>query len=228
MKTNEGLWKLTPSGLYTYEECPACFWIEQHIGRPPSLPLRLNDAMDEKLKKRYDVFRQQGNLPPEISSLRLRGIKLFDNLEKLNQWRTNKTALSYTNKKIGYLLEGKLDEVFINDRGELMPADFKASGDEPGIDKQKYYRLQLHAYALMLKKRGYKVGKKAYLLHYFTKDRNDTSLAMEFKSHIDEVEIDLIAFEKILKKMVELLNSNFPGADKICKKCLWAEKRKSY
>lgn len=226
MKTKEGLWKLSPSGLYTYEECPACFWIEQHIGRHPSIPMRLNDAMDDKLKKRYDVFRKQRTLPPEISHLK--GIHLFEDLEALNKWRSHASHLRIVNEKIGYMLSGKLDEVFVNDEGEHLPADYKSSGDEPGADKQKYYRLQLHAYALMLRENGYKAGSKGYLLHYFTKDRGDTSLAMEFNSHVDEVEIDLPAFEKTLRAMVELLDKDFPGAGKICKKCLWAEKRKQH
>ena len=50
MKTSNGLWKLSPSGLYGFEDCKSCFWVENNIGRHPfTLPLRLNDAMDEKL-----------------------------------------------------------------------------------------------------------------------------------------------------------------------------------
>ena len=227
MKTKEGLWKLSPSGLYSYEDCKACFWVAEHIGKPPfTLPLLLNDAMDNKLKKRYDIFRREGKLPPEISHLK--GIKLFENLDLLEDWRNRKTSLAYENKKDGYLLEGKLDEVFINDKGEYMPADYKSSGHAPAVDKQKYYRLQLHACALMLREHGYRTGNKAYLLHYFTKDRDNTTLNMEFDFHVDEVEINLPIFLETLRSMVKLLNGDFPGINHFCQKCMWAEKRKEH
>ena len=226
MKTQEGLWKLSPSGLYTFQECKACFWVDQHLCRLPSIPMRLNDAMDEKLKRRYDSFREKRELPPEIANLK--GLRLFENQMLLNDWRTNTASLRYENRKDGYVLEGKLDEVLVTPEGEYMPADYKSSGDEPKADKQKYYRLQLHAYALMLKGKGFAPANKAYLLHYFTKDRQNSSLNMEFNSHTDEVVIDLVSFEATLREMVKLLEGKFPGANRFCQKCLWSEKRKSY
>lgn len=224
MKTTQGLWKLSPSGLYTYEDCPSCFWIEQHVGRHPfTLPLRLNDAMDERLKIRYDSYRRKGALPPEISDAE--GIKLFSNQDTLDEWRNNRTALAFINNDDGYLFEGKIDEVFVTDEDELMPADYKSSGDEPKEDKQKYYKLQLHAYSLMLREQGYKVANRAYLIHYFTKNRQDPSLNMEFICHLDEVKISLDAFENKMREMVEFLNSDYPGANQMCSRCLWLEKR---
>ena len=156
MKNKEGLWKFSPSSLYGYEDCPSCFWVGEHVGRHPfTLPLRLNDAMDERLKVRYDGFRKKGKLPPEISDFEGR---LFEDQGTLDEWRNNKTALRYINEKDGYVLEGKLDEVLVTEKREHIPADYKSSGDEPKEDKQKYYRMQLHAYALMIREKGYKEG----------------------------------------------------------------------
>lgn len=225
MKTKEGLWKLSPSGLYGFEECKACFWLQNIIGRHPfTLPLRLNDAMDEKLKNRYDSFRKNGTVPPEITQIK--GIKLFDDFRKLNEWRNYRTALRYTNNKDGYMLEGKLDEVFVGPAGELIPADYKSSGDPPKEDKQKYYRLQLTAYALILREQGYRIGNKAYLLHYFTKDRADPSLFMELDFHADEVPLNIPQFEETMREIVKLLNSNYPGRSEECQRCMWLERVK--
>lgn len=226
MKTKDGLWKLSPSGLYTYEECRACFWVENRIGKPPMLPLRLNEAMDEKLKRRYDEYRKEGIMPPEVAHLSLQGISLFSDQKLLDIWRNNKGALQLINQKDGYVLEGRLDEVFVNKKGEYAPADYKSSGDEPKIDKYKYYRLQLHGYALLLGEVGYKPGETGYLLHYFTKDRKDSTLFMEFNFHIDEVPLKLAAFQKTLQDMVRLLNGPLPNSHPLCNKCLWQEKRK--
>jgi len=121
MKTNDGLWKLNPSSLYGYEACPACFWLEQHFGRKPMIPFRLNDAVDEKLKNRYDHFRKLGHLPTEISD-KLKGYKLFPDQEVLDGWRNWRKGLIYVNKKLGLVLSGALDEVLINPAGKLVPA----------------------------------------------------------------------------------------------------------
>lgn len=226
MKTKEGLWKLSPSGLYGFEDCKACFWVENNIGKHPfTLPLRLNDAMDEKLKTRYDIFRKKGEVPPEIKSLTW--IRLFDNIELLNEWRNNRTALRYANEKDGYVFEGKLDEVFVNTNNELLPADYKSSGDEPKVDKQKYYRLQLHGYALMLQEKGYAVANQAYLLHYYTKDRKDPSLAMELAFHPDQVALDIPKFRKTMRDMVSFLEGPYPGLSDFCRRCQWIQKHRN-
>ena len=227
MQTKEGLWKLSPSKLYSFVDCRSCFWAENHIGSHPfTLPLRLNDAMDSRLKSRYDSYRVKGELPPELKAT-VKGIRLFPDLYQLNEWQENKTALKYVDEKLGYQLEGKIDELFLGKNNEFIPADYKSSGDPPKEDKQKYYRLQLAAYAWMFRNKGHEVGDKAYLLHYFTKDRQDPSLAMEIDFHPDEVVIDLREFQNKMKEMIELLNGPYPSSNKFCKRCEWLEKRKT-
>lgn len=226
MKTKEGLWKLSPSGLYGFEDCKTCFWVENNIGKHPfTLPLRLNDAMDEKLKNRYDSFRIKGAKPPELGALP--HLRLFDNLTLLHEWRNNRTALRYINEEDGYVFEGKLDEVLVNKNDELVPADYKSSGDPPKTDKQKYYRLQLHGYALMLQESGYPVADNAYLLHYFTKERTDPSLFMELAFHPDEVALDIARFRNTMRSVISFLKSPYPGINELCKRCAWIEKHKN-
>ncbi len=218
---------MSPSGLYGLEDCKSCFWAENHIGKHPfTLPLRLNDAMDSRLKSRYDKYRKRGKLPPELA-VEVKGIRLYPDLRQLNEWRENKIALRYVDERLEYQLEGKIDELFLGKKDEFIPADYKSSGDPPKKDKQKYYRLQLSAYAWMFKNKGYNVGNKAYLLHYFTKDRQDPSLAMEFDFHADEVAVDLKEFQKKMKEIIEFLNGPYPGSNMLCKRCMWLEERKN-
>ena len=165
-------------------------------------------------------------MPPEIAHLA--PLRLFSDSARLDEWRTSVAALRITNAADGYILEGKVDEILVGADGALVPADYKSSGDPPKHDKQKYYRLQLHGYALMLYKKGYRVADHAYLLHYYTKDRSDTTLAMEFAAHADLVRIDLEPFERKLGDMVKFLERDFPGASALCRKCAWAEQRKKH
>lgn len=210
---------MSPSGLYSYTECPACFWLENHHRKPPMLPLLLNSAMDSILKARYDKYRAEKKFPPESAKLAEEGVRPFDDLEQLNEWRANLNALKVEDEDAGYVLVGKIDDVLVEPDGRLIPADYKSSGNAPKEDKQKYYRDQLAAYGFMFSRHGYKPSERSFLFHYFVKDKNDPSLEVKFSSHVDEVKIDAESFEKKLKKIVALLNGPYPGDDSDCEKC---------
>lgn len=221
MKTKEGLWRLSPSGLYGFEECKSCFWLEHHHGRPPGIPPVLNMAMDSIFKARYDSFREKGEMPPEIRKLEKEGIRLFDDLETLNKWRGHAKYLKVADERTGFELSGKIDEILVEKNGHLIPTDFKSSGYAPKEDKQKYYIAQLNAYAYMFRHQGYKPSNRGILLHYFVKDVKNPSLEVSFENHIDPVNLDLKKFEKLLKDVVELLNGPYPGDGLECKSCLY-------
>lgn len=225
MKTKDGLWKISPSGLYGFDQCKACFWLENHLRKAPGIPPVLNMAMDSILKTRYDFYREKGELPPEIANLKKEGVKPFLDLETLNKWRGSTADLKIINKKLGYEIGGKIDEVLVEKDGRLIPADFKSSGYAPKADKQKYYVSQLNAYAMMFKERGYKVSDRAILLHYFVKDSRNPSIAVEFQNHIDPVKIDLKEFTGKIEKIIELLNGPYPGANSLCETCIYHKER---
>lgn len=191
------------------------------------LPLLLNSAMDSILKARYDLYRKDGKFPPEAGELSAEGILPFSDFEKLNEWRSSTAALKVVNEKVGYELVGKIDDVLVDAEGNLVPADYKSSGNPPAEDKQKYYRDQLAAYGFMFSKHGHSVANRAYLLHYFVKDKNDPSIDVKFNSHVDLVKIDVIALESKLKDMVALLNSPYPGHNSACEKCSYYDGRDS-
>ena len=221
MKTKDGLWKLSPSGLYGFEECKSCFWLDHHHGKAPSLPWLLNSAMDGVLKSRYDLYREKGELPPEIASLGKEGVKLFPMVEMLNKWRGSTAELKVVDEKVGYELGGKLDDVLLEEGGLFIPTDFKSSGFAPKEEKKKYYILQLTAYGFMFTKHGIKTSDRAILLHYFVKDTKNPSLDVHFDCYVDPFPIDLAAFPKKLEEIVALLNGAYPGDDLDCKDCVY-------
>jgi hypothetical protein len=226
MKTKDGLWRLSPSSLYTYTECKSCFWVDNHFKRAPMLPLLLNSAMDSILKSRYDLYRADSAFPPEAADLLKEGIKPFTDLSQLNIWRESIDSLSVVDSAVGYKLVGKIDDVFIEQGGQMVPADYKSSGNAPAVDKQKYYRDQLAAYGFMFASHGFKVSDRAYLLHYFVKDKNDPSIEVSFNFHLDKVAINVKTIEQKLKDMVVLLNSPYPGHNSDCQNCSYHDGRK--
>lgn len=221
MKNSKGLWKFSPSGLYKYSECKSCFWVDNHYKKAPMLPLLLNSAMDSILKSRYDKHRANGVFPPEASELTDEGIQPFEDISLLNEWRSSLNALKVTNEELGYELVGKIDDVLVESDGRLVPADYKSSGNAPAEDKQRYYRDQLAAYGFMFRHHGHKVSERAYLLHYYVKDKNAPDLAVVFDSHVDKVDIGKIDIEQKLADMVVLLNTPYPGHNSECPTCAY-------
>ena len=183
------------------------------------LPLLLNSAMDSILKARYDKYRAEGAFPPEAKELEKERIKPFEDIDTLNEWRAKPSALKVADEATGYELAGKIDDVLVEADGRLIPADYKSSGNAPKEDKQKYYRDQLAAYGFMFKKHGREVSDRAYLLHYFVKDKSNPSIEVQFASHVDLVKINLNEVEQKLADMVRLLNKPYPGHNDDCEKC---------
>jgi len=225
MKTSGGLWKLSPSGLYGYEECTSCFWVDNHYKKAPMLPLLLNSAMDSILKHRYDAYRAKGTFPPEALKLKKEGIQPFEDLKQLNEWRERMSALKVVDEDAGYMLQGKIDDVFVESDGRLVPADYKSSGNAPAEDKQKYYRNQLAAYGFMFRHYGHPVSDRGYLMHYYPKDKTNPDIKVEFEGHVDRVDIGVIDIENKLKDMVLLLNGAYPGHNPECNKCSYYDGR---
>jgi len=229
MKNKDGLWRLSPSGLYGFTECKSCFWVDNHYKKAPMLPLLLNSAMDSILKSRYDKYRENNTFPPEtVNELTKEEIQPYNDLDQLGEWRDNLSALKVVNEKIGYELRGKIDDVLIENDGRLIPADYKSSGNEPSEDKQKYYRDQLAAYGFMFSQHGHKVSDRAYLLHYFPKDKNNPDIKVEFDGHVDLVDIGSIDIEQKLKDMIELLEGPYPGHNEDCKVCSYHDGRNGH
>lgn len=239
MKTKDGLWRLSPSGLYKYTECQSCFWVDNHYKRAPMLPLLLNSAMDSILKSRYDQYRVDNTFPPEVrDDLVEAGIRPFEDLSQLTAWREQLHALRVVDEEVGYVLVGKIDDVLVEDdptslklrgaRGRLVPADYKSSGDAPAEDKQKYYRDQLAAYGFMFSRHGHEVSDRAYLLHYFVKDKTDPSLSVSFAAHVDRVALDIAGLEEKLAAMVALLEGPYPGHNPVCQTCSYHEGRRDH
>lgn len=65
-------------------------------------------------------------------------------------------------------------------------------------------------------------------MHYFVKDKHDPAIEVVFDSHVDRVEIDVLALEQKLAAMVQLLNGDYPGHNPECDTCAYHDGRNDY
>ena len=212
--------KLSPSKLNLYLECPLCFWLsEKGVHRPsgpfPSLP----GGMDRKLKVYFDKYRKEGKLPPELKG-KVEG-KLYDNMSDMDAWRNARKGLSFTDEK-GNILSGAIDDCLFDGKN-FMIIDFKTyGGSEIKDEKIAFYQNQLDCYALLFEKKGLNQPGFAYLIFFMPMEVKENGI-VEFKIEIKKVMVDSSRALKTFRDAVKIAGGKRPKKHSECKFCAWAD-----
>src|SRR5512137_1238778 len=79
--------KLSRSKIDLFINCPRCFYLDRRLGvaRPPGYPFTLNSAVDELLKREFDIHRANGSKHPLQTKYHIDAIPLAH--EKIDEWR---------------------------------------------------------------------------------------------------------------------------------------------
>ena len=214
--------RLSPSKLSSFLACKRCFWLNVIKGvRYPSGPFpSLPGGMDSVLKKYFDDCRARGVMPSEIKG-KLKG-KLFDDADKLAEWRNNRHGLRFTDKKSGIELMGAVDDMFVAEDGCFIPIDFKTRGWPIKEDTHEHYQHQMDIYAFLLEKNGVKTGGFACLLFYHPTKAED-GCRFQFKSEFVKVDTNTKRAAKLFRDAIKLLQGPEPKAHEECEWCSWGE-----
>ncbi len=220
-------YKLSPSRLNLYRECPRCFWLSLNkgLGRPdgpfPSLP----SGIDGVLKRHFDEYRKKGQLPKFLKDHNL-DVKLFNDITLLDEWRNNFKGVRYVDKKHNVLLRGAVDEILMRD-DELVILDFKTRGFPIKEDTHKSYQDQLNLYRFLLVKNGHKVSRRGYLLFFHPLTIMDDGKFI-LKTEIVDMSLSAEEGEKLFNKAVKVLEGKMPAASKDCGFCKWHGEMRVY
>lgn len=211
------VYKLSPSSLNLFKECPRCFYLTQHKiwKRPDTIFPSLPGGMDRILKIHFNKFRDKNQLPPEIAeSKECLNTKLFKDKEKLALWQNNFKGIQYQDKK-GNILRGAVDNILTKGK-KLIVMDYKTRGATCKEDTAEHYRLQLNIYNFLLRKNNYQTEDFSFLLFYFPKEVMATGEVI-FDTELVKMKVDVSSAEKIWKKALKLLDSGCP--EKTCDWC---------
>ncbi len=215
------MYKLSPSSLGLFEECPRCFYLQivKNIKRPggemfPSLPR----GMDKILKEHFDRFRDKDKLPPELKHEDcVKGCSLFNDHELLRVWRNNLKGIEYIDKKSGIKLRGAVDNILVKGK-KLIVLDFKTRGYPLKEDTHEHYQTQMDIYNFLLRKNGYETEDFAFLLFYYPDQVKETGEVI-FHTHLKEMPISVNRAEKVFKEAINVLNGRMPKSSKECGYC---------
>lgn len=221
------VYKLSPSSLGVMEECRRCFWLEQNDKwKRPSGPFpTLPRGVDIMLKAYFDIYRDKGEMPPELRIGELEGVRLYGKNEKekmlLNEWRNNWKGVKYQDSE-GNILRGALDNVMV--KGEkLIVLDYKTRGFPLKPDTHFYYKNQMDIYNFLLGRNGFNVEDYTYLLFYIS-DKIDEQGRFLFKTDLIKMKAYPENAEKRFSEAIALLKGPCPRRKSEDKNgCKWCE-----
>lgn len=216
-------YKLSPSAVNLFLECPRCFWLDKHNvwKRPAGIFPSLPSGMDNILKKHFDRFRDKGLLPPEIcENNHCNGTKLFGETEEekelLKSWQSNFKGIRWEDKK-GNIWHGAVDNI-LKKGNKLIVLDYKTRGFPLKEDTHEHYVFQMETYNFLLRKNGYKTADYTFLLFYIPSEVSETGEVI-FDTTLKKIKTNPDNAEKIYKKAIKCLENECPQET-----CQWCEK----
>lgn len=158
------------SKIELFKQCPRCFWLDARlkITRPNSPPFNINKTIDELYKKEFDVHRAAKTPHPIMTANKLDGVLPFEH-KMMDTWRDTFIGVTTLDEATNLHVFGGVDDVWINEAGELIVVDYKAtSKDKPvSIDSgwQISYKRQMEVYQWLLRRNGFTVSPTGYFVY---------------------------------------------------------------
>ncbi|MBU1203743.1 MAG: PD-(D/E)XK nuclease family protein, partial [Nanoarchaeota archaeon] len=215
--------KLSPSTINLMLECPRCFWLHvvKGVKRPsgafPSLP----SGMDKVLKKHFDRFMEKGELPPELRENEdVNGCKLFEDKEKLEEWRNNFKGVKFVDDGSGIVLSGAVDNILVK-KEKLIVLDYKTRGFPVKENTHEHYQAQMNLYNFLLRKNGYETEDYTFLLFYYPVSVTETGEVI-FDTVLKKISTSAEEGGKLFERAIEIVKGEIPEASDGCEYCRWA------
>lgn len=220
------------STIERYFNCPSCFYMEDVIGlkKPPMPGWSLNSAVDELVKDEMTRHRRDGTTPEVLQK---KNLKLFHH-EKISHWQEKGISFYDENTDIEYY--GLVDDVLVNEKGELVIVDTKSTCKDKNIVSSKSvwnngvaYKRQLEIYSYLFQKNGFPVSSTGYLLYYNAiKKTDDFNGVMKFKITLVPYELDTTWIEPLINQMINCLKQKIiPSCNEDCDYCLYLKLNKT-
>lgn len=231
----EAAFKVSRSKIELFTQCPRCFWLDARlkIKRPSSPPFQINKAIDELFKKEFDGYRIKGEPHPIMVEFGVAAVP-YQHAD-LDTWRHNFTGVAALHEATNLHVFGAIDDVWVNDAGELIVVDYKATAKQADVtldaDWQQSYKRQLEVYQWLLRANGFKVSDTGYFV--YTNGRMDLdgfNNRVEFRTKIIPYTGSDDWVGPTLIKMKDCLESDMPAIGTAamggaCEHCTYARQR---
>ncbi len=224
-----GEFKLSRSKLELFIECPRCFYLDRRLGisRPEGFPFTLNKAVDQLLKKEFDIHRAKGTAHPLMKKYKIDAIPLAH--ENMGRWRENFVGVQYMHEPTNFIIFGAVDDIWVNKKQEFIVVDYKATSTTKEItldaEYRQGYKRQMEIYQWLLRQNGYKVSDMGYFVYVNGRtDREAFDARLEFEVQILPYKGGDKWIEGVILKAKKCLDSDeSPSASSLCQYCVFAK-----
>lgn len=230
-------YKISRSKIELFTQCPRCFWLAARlkIKRPSSPPFRINTAIDELLKKEFDIHRAAQTKHPLSEAYGLDLVPFKH--PKMDEWRdAMRRGIQYLHPKTNLNITGGIDDVWEDpSTGELVIADYKATSKNGEVsidaDWQIAYKRQVEVYQWLFRANNFKVSNMSYFVYCNGKqDSPSFDGKLEFDIKLIPYEGDDSWVEPAIVNLKECLESNMPAVGTAamggpCEFCTYARTR---
>ena len=139
-KKSNSPFKISRSKFFNFLSCKRCFYLDRVKGlKEPSMPgWALNIAVDELLKKEFDIYRKQQKPHPIMKKHNLDFVP-YDHKD-LDIWRNSlKGGISYLDEKTNLIIHGGIDDLWFDlKEKELIVVDYKAQSSNYPVTVSSY------------------------------------------------------------------------------------------
>ncbi len=225
---------LSRSKIDLFIECPRCFYLDRRLGiSRPSIPtFTLNNAVDELLKKEFDLLRKNGEAHELMKKYHIDAVPLKHEL--LTKWRDDypkswEGAVAL-DEETNFLVTGIIDDIWQNRNGDLLIVDYKATSTKNEIsleDRWKQgYKRQIEVYQWIFRKLGFRVSDTGYFVFAnASKNRPKFDGKLEFVLTIVSHKGDDSWIKPTLRKIRRTLSSDrLPDCGAGCEYCAFHQK----
>lgn len=162
--------KLSRSKLDLFTDCPRCAYLDLRLGvkRVSGPSFTLNNAVDELLKREFDIHRANGTTHPLLKTYGVDAVPFND--PRMEEWRDAlRRGIATHHVPSNLILRGGVDDVWVSPTGELMIVDYKATSKKEGPsttdDLYDSYKKQVEIYQWLFRQNGFTVSDTAYFVY---------------------------------------------------------------
>jgi len=143
--------------------------------------------------------------------------------EKMNEWRDR--GIFYLHESTNFLVMGKVDDAWVNPKGELLLADYKATAKDGEVNLdapwQISYKRQMELYQWLFRQNGFQVSNTGYFVYCNgNMDKEAFDAKLEFKVKVIPYQGNATWVEKELANAKACLMADVaPAAHPECDFC---------
>ena len=225
--------RLSRSKIEEFVRCPRCFvlGVQHGVKKPASVPFTLNIAVDNQMKKEFDLYRDKQEVHPIVAAAGL-DLVPFQH-PALDLWRNNFKGVDAVTEDGRFIIAGAVDDIWVDSEGVLYVVDYKATGRQQAVTElgeggfYDGYRRQMEIYQWLLRKNGFEVSNTGFWV-YVTATQKEGSFdnLLHFESNLVSYEGSSDWIDGKLDEIFSALNQGgipAPGDD--CDLCTYFDKR---